>query len=1044
MKKHLLTTLFSVFLSMFAFAQTQVDLPITFDDVNTNYNLVDFGGNISAIVADPVNAANNVCQVEKTNTAQLWAGTTLGASLANPIPFAANANKISVRVYSPDAGIIVKLKAEDPNDATKSVEANLITTTSNAWETLEFDFTNQAPGTAAINYGYNYQMLSIFFNFGIDGATAGAKTYYCDDVTFMPATVPTIASITFQVQSPDSTPVWVFGSWSGWSNWPGDAMTPIGNNTWEITLNLPANTNQEYLFVNGTTPTKEILNPADACTNGNAQYTNRTLAVGTTAATYCSIWATCNSCNTTPTSAAITFQVQSPDSTPVWVFGSWSGWSNYPGDAMTPIGNNTWEITLNLPANTNQEYLFVNGTIPTKEILNPADACTNGNAQYTNRTLAIGTTAATYCSIWATCNSCNTTLTTAAITFQVQNPDSTPVWVFGSWSGWSNYPGDAMTPIGNNTWEITLNLPANTNQEYLFVNGTTPIKEALNPADACTNGNAQYTNRTLAIGTTAATYCSIWATCNSCNTTPTTAAITFQVQSPDSTPVWVFGSWSGWSNYPGDAMTPIGNNTWEITLNLPVNSNFEYLYVNGTTPIKEALNPADPCTNGNAQYTNRTLAVGTTPATYCAQWATCNPCSSGPAQVNVTFQVQNPDSIPVFVFGSWSGWSNYPGDVMTPIGNGVYSVTLPLNANSNYEYLFVNGGTPIKEVLDPAWPCTNGNSQYTNRTLAVAAADLTVCAQWATCNSCTSVPALANVTFQVENPDSVPVYVFGSWNGWSNYPGTPMTSIGNGIYEATIQLGTNANYEYLFVNGTTPAKEVLNPAWPCTNGNGQYTNRTLAFGASDTTVCSIWATCSACGTVAPVYINATFQVQSPDSTPVYVFGSWSGWANWPGTAMTSIGNSTYEATIQLLENTNYEYLFVNGGTPTKEVLDPAWLCTNGNAQYTNRVINTPSVDVTTCSKWASCDPCSPTSINEITTTDLQLVYANQGLMISSTKVKSIDQLVIFDVMGKQVFATKSNVNTNALLPVQFDAAGIYLVKLTVNNQVMTFKVFAGN
>ena len=381
---------------------------------------------------------------------------------------------------------------------------------------------------------------------------------------------------------------------------------------------------------------------------------------------------------------------------------------------------------------------------------------------------------------------------------------------------------------------------------------------------------------------------------------------------------------------------------------------------------------------------------------------------------------------------------------MTPIGNGVYSVTLALNANSNYEYLFVNGATPSNEVLDPAWPCTNGNSQYTNRTLAVAAADLTVCAEWATCNSCTSVPTIANVTFQVENPDSIPVYVFGSWNGFSNYPGTPMTSIGNGIYEATLQLGTNANYEFLYVNGATPAKEVLNPALPCTNGNGQYTNRTLAFGANDTTLCAIWATCSACGTVPPVYVNATFQVQNPDSLPVYVFGNWNGFSNYPGTPMTSIGNGIYEASIQLLENTTFEYLFVNGGTPIKEVLDPAWLCTNGNSQYTNRVIITPSVDFTACAKWASCDPCSPTSVNEITAADLKLVYANQGLMISSSKVKSIDQLVIFDVMGKQVFSAKSNVNTNTLLPVQFDATGFYLVKLMVNNQVMTFRIFAGN
>jgi len=124
--------------------------------------------------------------------------------------------------------------------------------------------------------------------------------------------------------------------------------------------------------------------------------------------------------------------------------------------------------------------------------------------------------------------------------------------------------------------------------------------------------------------------------------------------------------------------------------------------------------------------------------------------------------------------------------------------------------------------------------------------------------------------------------------------------------------------------------------------------------------------------------------------------------------MTSIGNNTYQASIQLLENTNYEYLFVNGGTPTKEVLNPAWLCTNGNAQYTNRVIVTPAGNITTCAKWATCDPCSPTSINEIAATDLQLIYSNQGLLISSSKVKTVDQVSIFDLMGKQVFSSKSN------------------------------------
>jgi hypothetical protein len=40
---------------------------------------------------------------------------------------------------------------------------------------LEFNFLNQTTGTAAINLTYNYDKLSIFFNFGTTGATAGEK-----------------------------------------------------------------------------------------------------------------------------------------------------------------------------------------------------------------------------------------------------------------------------------------------------------------------------------------------------------------------------------------------------------------------------------------------------------------------------------------------------------------------------------------------------------------------------------------------------------------------------------------------------------------------------------------------------------------------------------------------------------------------------------------------------------------------------------------------------------------------------------------------------
>jgi hypothetical protein len=121
----------------------------------------------------------------KSATAELWAGTTVstGANQSVPrIPFATGATTMTVRVYSPDAGIPVRLKVEDAADPTHTCETEAVTTTANAWETLTFNFANQAPGTAALNLAWTFNKASIFFNFGTTGATAGAKTYYFDDI----------------------------------------------------------------------------------------------------------------------------------------------------------------------------------------------------------------------------------------------------------------------------------------------------------------------------------------------------------------------------------------------------------------------------------------------------------------------------------------------------------------------------------------------------------------------------------------------------------------------------------------------------------------------------------------------------------------------------------------------------------------------------------------------------------------------------------------------------------------------------------------------
>ena len=165
----------------------QVDLPITFEDTMTvNYALGDFGGNASEIVTDPTDPNNLVTQATKTNIAETWAGTTAGANgLATAIPFTAADTKMTVRVWSPDAGVPILLKVENAADGAISVETIATTTAAATWETLEFDFTNEAMGTPALDLTKTYDKVSIFFNFGTDGATAGEKTYYFDDINFL-------------------------------------------------------------------------------------------------------------------------------------------------------------------------------------------------------------------------------------------------------------------------------------------------------------------------------------------------------------------------------------------------------------------------------------------------------------------------------------------------------------------------------------------------------------------------------------------------------------------------------------------------------------------------------------------------------------------------------------------------------------------------------------------------------------------------------------------------------------------------------------------
>ena len=164
---------------------SQIDLPVTFDDPSVYYVLTDFGGNGPSTILETIDG--NYARVEKNSGAETWAGVTIGsgAGFLNDIPITNTDTKmfVDVFVYGTDqTGIPIKLKIENSQDPTQSVETDMNTTVAGEWETMEFDFLNESEGTAALNTDFVFDMASIFFNFGSSGNQD--IVYFFDNVSF--------------------------------------------------------------------------------------------------------------------------------------------------------------------------------------------------------------------------------------------------------------------------------------------------------------------------------------------------------------------------------------------------------------------------------------------------------------------------------------------------------------------------------------------------------------------------------------------------------------------------------------------------------------------------------------------------------------------------------------------------------------------------------------------------------------------------------------------------------------------------------------------
>ncbi|MFN4299184.1 MAG: T9SS type A sorting domain-containing protein [Thermaurantimonas sp.] len=284
--------------------------------------------------------------------------------------------------------------------------------------------------------------------------------------------------------------------------------------------------------------------------------------------------------------------------------------------------------------------------------------------------------------------------TTFPVTFQVdmatQTVSANGVHIAGNFQQAAGFPSNwspnstQMTKVGNTTvYAITVNLPAGS-YEYKFINGNAWGSDESVPAACAVNGNRGVT---VSGPTTIPVVC--FGMCTACPTGPIPKYnVTFQVDLQnfcgtfDS--VTIAGTLANWGAGVKMNASPTNPKLYTVTLNVDSGSHeYKFRTHSGGNTNWEGL--------PNRQITitsNQTVPV------VCFNQTT--PCTPKPADGPVTFRVDLSNGpVPadtVFLIGDFTTPAWQAGRVpLTPIGNGVYQVTIPNLCPAILYFKFVNG-----------------------------------------------------------------------------------------------------------------------------------------------------------------------------------------------------------------------------------------------------------------------------------------------------------------------------------------------------------------
>ena len=562
------------------------------------------------------------------------------------------------------------------------------------------------------------------------------------------------------------------GSFQDWDPSSLEMFDLDNDSIYEITVSLDSESDYEYKFINGDSwGEDEIL--AWNCGSENGNRTLTTTNVTTYLETVC--YSLCYSCDFIPETIEVTFQVDMTgfdvSSQGVHLAGDFQGWIPSSTQMYDLDNDSIYSVTLSVFANTSFEYKFINGDSWGE------DEYVQGFCGEGNRTLTTSNVDLTLDVIcFNSCYSCDYIPTYVDVNFylDLSNVDisNNGVHIAADFLSW--FPdATEMTDLDNDSiYEFNISLLANSTYEYKYINGNT-WGESENVSGFCGGGNGNRVLSTFEEDIILDTVC--FASCEACPPLYVDVSFNLDMQNEivNQGGIQLVGDFQNWTLGTTQMLDEDNDGIYSTILTLPANSEFEYKFVNGLSfELQEDI--IGPCGLGNRVLNTFEQAINLD--TVC--FNSCFSCGIEAPLIDVTFQVdmtyEDVSDNGVHIVGSFQDWDPSTTEMLDLDNDGVYSITLSLMANTNYEYKFVNGNSWGQDEA------MQGFCGYGNRDLFTIAEDMIlnlVC--FNLCDVCPdfeSVPqgivdginivSDSSVIFSIFAPHKDFIHLIGDFNDW--------------------------------------------------------------------------------------------------------------------------------------------------------------------------------------------------------------------------------------------------------------------------------------